>query len=140
MRSSPTASGERGRPPAIVAILAEDIGYDAPRKRMFRAEATRLLKQLAGALGLGKADYDLRCNEGGVAVSGEATLHADALYVQVSQWSCGAVLYRRCDGRRDYRGQMNHWASACELADPVGLADRIAHELRLPTHARDRLL
>jgi hypothetical protein len=34
-------------------------------------------------------DYDLRSNEAGLAVSGEITLHADRLYVQVSQSAMG---------------------------------------------------
>lgn len=139
LQASPAAP-VRGRQPAIVAILSEDISYHPERKRAFRAEATRLLRQLAAALGLEKGAYDLRWNEGGIAVSGEATLHGEAVYVQVSQGPFRAVLFRRCEGRRDYRGQMNHWASAAELADPVSLAGRIAHELQLPRPARDRLL
>ena len=133
-------SAARSGRPSIVALLAEPVGGDEARKRAFKAEAMRLLRALASALELGKGKYDLRWNEGGVAVSGEATLHADAVYVQVSQGSYGAVLFRRCKGRRDYRGEANHWASAAELADPVGLADRIAHELRLVVPPRVRLL
>jgi hypothetical protein len=43
------------------------------------------LKALADALRLSSGEFDLRSNKGGIAVSGEVTLHGDDLYVQVSQ-------------------------------------------------------
>lgn len=121
--------------PRIVQLLSAPVGGDPERKRAFRAEATRLLKALAVCLDLPKGAFDLRWNEGGPAVSGEATLHAEAVYVQLYQGSFGDVMFRRCAGRRDYCGERNHWASAWEAADPVAFADRIRHELRLPEAA-----
>ena len=79
-------------------------------------------------LGLGDGHYDLRSNGGGIAVSGEVTLHADRLYVQVSQPALGAdsgILFRRCEGRRDYVGGVNNFASLDLLHRPVELASRI---------------
>ena len=72
------------------------------------ARARRRARPCAG-------DYDLRSNKAGIAVSGEITLHADRLYVQVSQSvhgprqpaSCSAV----ASGRRDYVGGVNNFAS-----------------------------
>ena len=59
--------------------------YDADAKRLFHRRARRQLLDLAEALSLAPEAYDLRSNRGGIAVSGEVTLHADRLYVQVSQ-------------------------------------------------------
>jgi hypothetical protein len=59
------------------------VAYDPETKRLFHCHAQRQLKALAKALGLTGDQYDLRSNEAGPAVSGEITLHADWLYVQV---------------------------------------------------------
>src|SRR6202047_2748735 len=83
------------------------VSYDADRKRLFHSQARARLLDLAAVLGLAPHEYDLRRNEGGIAVSGEATLHADRLYVQVSQPATGSdtgILFRTCEGRRDYTG------------------------------------
>ena len=75
----------------------------------------RILKAFAMLhLGLTEDQFDLRSNYGGIAVSGEVTLHTENLYVQVSQSSFGSdhyVLYRTCKGRKDYTGGPNNWAS-----------------------------
>ena len=65
--------------------------------------------------------HSIRWNEGGVAVSGEATLHGDHLYVQISQ-SCmsggrAGVLWRACEGRRDYCGGRNRFCRPSDLTD-----------------------
>ena len=102
------------------------VAYDPEAKRQFHAEARRQLLKLAAVLGLGPSAFDLRSNAGGIAVSGEITLHADCLYVQVSQPATGndtGILYRSCDGRRDYIGGVNNFASL--LHDPEALARRI---------------
>jgi hypothetical protein len=62
------------------------------------------------------------------AVSGESILHTDWLYVQVSQSSMGpnaGILFRSCEGRRDYVGGINNFASLDLLHDPHMLARRI---------------
>src|SRR6266851_1524123 len=90
------------------------VAYDAEAKRAFHGHARRRLKQLADALGLPPQSYDLRSNAGGIAVSGEVTLHADRLYVQASQSAMGhhcGILFRTCRDRRDYYGGPNNFAS-----------------------------
>jgi hypothetical protein len=61
------------------------VAYDADAKRRFHHQARCRMLDLADALGLEPDEYDLRSNQGGIAVSGEVTLHADRLYVQASQ-------------------------------------------------------
>jgi hypothetical protein len=101
--------------------------YDDEQKTRFHREAKKRLKALAGALGFEPQSYDLRSNAGGIAVSGEITLHHDGLYVQVSQpasgWDSG-ILIRSCDGRRDYTGGPNHFAPLSWLDAIPRLAQR----------------
>lgn len=57
--------------------------YDSDQKRAFHATGRKRLKALADALGFRPDSFDLRSNQGGIAVSGEVTLHHFALYVQI---------------------------------------------------------
>lgn len=110
------------------------VSYDAPAKRAFHIRARRQLKQLALALGLPTGAYDLRSNQGGIAVSGEVTLHADRLYVQASQPATGhdsGVLFRTCQGRKDYHGGPNNFASLDLLNRPQDLASQIREACRV---------
>jgi hypothetical protein len=104
------------------------VSYDPEAKRQFHTHARRQLRALAAALGLGDDHYDLRSNEGGIAVSGEVTLHADRLYVQASQPATRTdtgILFRSCRDRRDYVGGVNNFASLDLLHRPDELARRI---------------
>lgn len=76
-------------------------------KYQFKRFATGTLRAIAIGLGLPKESYDVRFNAGGPAVSGEATLHHDSFYVQISQTG---VMFRTCKGRKDYTGGPNRWA------------------------------
>ena len=108
--------------------------YDAPAKRAFHSHARRQLRRLADAFGLSPAAYDLRSNQGGIAVSGEVTLHADHLYVQACQPATGydtGVLFRTCEGRKDYHGGPNNFASLDLLNRPRDLAARIREVCRV---------
>lgn len=80
------------------------VAYDAQAKAAFHRKARSQLLILAAQLGLERDQFDLRVNAGGIAVSGEITLHTDALYVQVSQPCSGTmngILIRSCRDRRD---------------------------------------
>jgi len=85
--------------------------YDGEQKRRFHGQAKKRLKALAQQLGFQPGSFDLRSNAGGVAVSGEATLHHSRLYVQVCQPATGhdsGILIRTCKGREDYTGGPNN--------------------------------
>jgi hypothetical protein len=92
--------------------------YNEPQKHLFHREARKCLQALAVALCLPRQAYDLRSNKGGIAVSGEITLHTGTLYVQVCQpatgWDSG-VLIRTCKGRNDYTGGPNNFAPLRDL-------------------------
>ena len=59
--------------------------YDSIQKRSFHITGMKRLRILAKALTFAPKSYDLRSNCGGIAVSGEVTLHHEQLYVQISQ-------------------------------------------------------
>ncbi len=96
--------------------------YNQVRKDQMLRNARMFLARIAEeVLGLAKGQYDLRVNQAGPAVSGEATLHTDRLYVQISQWSVGnrTVLYRTCNGRADYTGGTNRWCRCEQLPEAI---------------------
>ena len=110
------------------------VSYDNAAKRVFHSHARRQLKQLAAALGFPPQSYDPRSNAGGIAASGEATLHADQLYVQACQPATGhhtGILFRTCQGRKDYHGGPNNFASLDLLNRPEDLARRITEACRV---------
>ena len=104
--------------------------YDEDQKRRFNATARTRLRRLATALRLPAGSFDLRSNKGGIAVSGEVTLHHERIYIQVSQPAfggdtSGGVLIRTCRGRRDDVGGLNHFVSLTMLDDIDALSDRV---------------
>jgi hypothetical protein len=104
------------------------VAYDDAGKRLFHSRARSQLRRLASALRLAPGSYDLRSNRGGIAVSGEITLHSDRLYVQASQSVMGhdnGILFQTCKGRKDYVGGANNFVSLDLLNRPEELASRI---------------
>ena len=102
--------------------------YAPEQKRRFHATARARLRKLAAALGFTPTSFDLRSNAGGIAVSGEITLHHECVYVQVCQPASGAnsgILIRTCVGQRDYTGGPNHYAPLFLLDDIPALAARV---------------
>jgi len=102
--------------------------YKPDRKRRFHTVARARLRRLAAELGFSPASFDLRSNQGGIAVSGEITLHHERVYVQVCQPATRAdtgILIRSCEGRRDYTGGRNHFAPLSMLDDIPALAARV---------------
>lgn len=112
----------------FIKIASQSVSYDADRKAEFHRRAGAVLKYLAKLLRYEKGDYDLRHNQGGIAVSGEITLHSDTLYVQIAQSAMGpdmGVLWRTCDGRKDYCGHQNQWSRWSVLEDMDDLAEQM---------------
>lgn len=97
--------------------------YNEFVKERFHRAARSQLRKLAKELGLERGAYDLRSNQGGIAVSGEITLHTENVYVQVSQSVApGGILIRTCKGRRDYTGGQNYFRKLELLDEPAELA------------------
>lgn len=100
-----------------IAILETPCAYNMEAKKAFHRTAAKYLRRLAKAMALAKGEYDLRSNQGGIAVSGEVILHTDFFYIQVQQSVVGGsgVLIRRCESRRDYTGGQNHFVERADL-------------------------
>ncbi len=102
------------------------VAHDAVAKCVFHTQARRRLRLLGAALGLTHDDYDLRTVKAGISVSGDVTLHGDHVYVRVSQPAAGSdeegILFRACEGREDYVGGDNNFASLDLLHQPKELA------------------
>jgi hypothetical protein len=102
--------------------------YDTEVKQRFHAAARVRLRLLSKTLGFQPGSFDLRSNPGGIAVSGEITLHHECVYIQVCQPATGAdsgILIRTCEGRRDYTGGRNHFAPLRLLDDAPTLAAQV---------------
>jgi hypothetical protein len=103
------------------------------KKSAMHSAGRAFLTRLAADLGLTLAQRDVRSNLGGMAVSGEVTLHADRIYVQLHEACVGnggvRVMYRTCAGRTDYCGGTNRYRFAADLARP-GMYDALVVELR----------
>lgn len=108
----------------VLARMASPITaytYDGEmKKRKMHSAGRAFLKRLADDLGLAKGAYDIRSNQGGIAVSGEVTLHGEQIYVQLAEYygSRGGVsiLYRSCNGRKDYCGGRNNSIRMTDVA------------------------
>lgn len=81
--------------------------YNETAKAKFKKDGMALLRKVVKLLGLEKDTYDVRYNAGGIAVSGDCTLHSDTFYVSFNLDGCNWVLVRTCKGRKDYTGGPN---------------------------------
>ncbi len=118
------------------ALLVEDVHQysdaAAKRKEDFHKAGKKLMKQIAEALNLAPGSFDIHSNKGGIAVSGEVTLHSDSLYLQASESCCSGagieIRYRSCKGRQDCCGGQNHFVNMRSIAQDKG--ERLIAALR----------
>ncbi|MET0374656.1 MAG: hypothetical protein ABW128_10415 [Rhizorhabdus sp.] len=121
------------RQPALPALAVRGVANDPVAKATFHAEAKRALRRLAEALGLEESSFQIHSNQGSPASSGDITLEADELSIEVALWPM-------CEGRevafRRHR-RPNQWASVHELVAPARFAARIRRELGLSRLRRE---
>jgi hypothetical protein len=113
--------------------------YDPEVKQRFHTAARARLRRLATTLGFRPKSFDLLSNLGGIAVSGEITLHHDDVYIQVCQPAGGAdsgILIRTCQGRRDYTGGGTPLAPLRLLDDTPTLAAQVCFPQHRPRAER----
>lgn len=95
--------------------LTSTCGYDSSgkRKQEYKNLGQRILRYIAQEMDLKEGEYEIRWNPGGVAVSGDHTLHTSKVYLAFHDNLCsGWFYYRSCNGLRDYSGGSNqivHW-------------------------------
>lgn len=122
------------RHPALRALAYRGVSFDEAAKRVFHHEGRQAMRRLAEALGLDPGSYDVRSDKGGVAISGDITLHGEEVWVRLSLGPFGPdheVAFRKVRGRDDHCGDRNRWASIQELLAPDRFAERLRRELRL---------
>ena len=99
-------------------VISTDLSYNEEGKAQFHRLGKKVLKEVAAKMGLTPGSFDIRSNMGGIAVSGEVTLHGEHIYIQLSQGSFYKMfMYRHCNGRQDYSGGRNRWMNFLELID-----------------------
>lgn len=130
------SAGALERTPLLLTLARRDVSYDAEAKAAFHSEGRKAMKHLAIVLGLQRGQYQVRSNQGGIAVSGEISLDTSELYVQLDLGCMGPgneVMFRSISGRREGH---NNWASISELLDAECFAERLRREIGL-TEASD---
>lgn len=85
--------------------LARSAQYNEENKLAWKKSALSFLRSIAKELNLAKGDYSIRFNPGGIAVSGDATLHHNRFYLHINDFG---GYWRTCEGQRDYTGGSNH--------------------------------
>jgi hypothetical protein len=100
-----------------ISVATESVSYDQEAKELFLKMSRILARMVADGLGLSPSQYEIRVNKGGIAVSGEVTLHSDGIYVQFGQGILDSFLCRTCKGRKDFVGGQNHYYKWENLGD-----------------------
>ena len=102
----------------VVLVRSTNLSYNEGPKEQFHNLAKVVCRDIAKALGLQKGQFEVRSNMAGIAVSGEVTLHADNVYIQLDQSCMGDMfMYRHCNGQKDYTGGQNRWMKWGDLLD-----------------------
>lgn len=88
--------------------LTKTACYNYHAKEEYRKLGHRILKYIAEQMELAKGEFDIRWNPGGIAVSGDHTLHTEKIYLALHD-NCGfgSFYWRTCEGRKDYTGGPN---------------------------------
>lgn len=118
------------------------------KESIHRSTMSILRKFAKNHLGLQHGQYQIRSNKGGIAVSGEVTLHTNPLaggdsgiYIQISQGAfCDnqtTVLFRTCKSTKDYTGGTNNFCNVLVFATEVDM-ESFARVIRSMTDPRAR--
>jgi hypothetical protein len=99
----------------ILQNLGDFNTRDDSEKKKFHTNAKKVLHEIGSRLGLSKSDFDVRSNKAGSASSGDITFHSDKLYITIGGVSVEKVMYRSCNGRKDYSGGSNQWTTIDNL-------------------------
>lgn len=104
----------------LVNLIQSELSYNEFNKKAFHGEAKKVLRQVAKKMGLSAGEFDIRSNKSGVASSGEIHLHTDALCITISApifTGKTSIMYRQCNGRKDFTGFSNQWVCVSRLLD-----------------------
>ena len=95
-------------------------------KNEYKKLGRRILKYIAEKMALTPDQYDIRWNPGGIACSGDSTLHTDKVYVALHD-NCGSgwFYWRTVKGRRDFTGGPNQIVRWDDFCEPEGMVNLI---------------
>lgn len=86
----------------------------------YHRTAKSALNKLAKEFGLVKGEFKVSSNMAGDACAGEVTLHTEKLYLMICEKHSSnglQILYRTCNGQKDYSGGTNQYADLSSLND-----------------------
>jgi hypothetical protein len=96
--------------------------YDYHNKEEYKKLGRKILKYIAEQMQLPKESYEIRWNPGGIACSGDHTLHTDRIYVALhDNIGSGWFYWRTVTGRKDYTGGQNQIVRWEKFLQPGGL-------------------
>lgn len=96
---------------AFIVSTEWNKSYNMECKKLFHSRGKKVMRIIKDILGV---DGEIRSCVGGMAVSGEIIFHSDTLYIMFCD---DKILYRHCNGRKDYCGGTNHYKGYKELLD-----------------------
>ena len=118
---------------AMVSLLrTKEISYDEFAKNEFRRNGKAALESLANELPF--KEVKIHFNAGGIAVSGDLSLHGmfddgRGIYLHISQhcWDGSKVscYCRAVTSMKDYTGKRNVWLKDTDLLDIEGLKETL---------------
>ena len=100
--------------------LARNPSYDEQNKAKYKRAALKFLRELAKYLNLEKGSFSIRFNAGGVAVAGDAVLHHDKFYINLTPFGNSGGYWRECAGQKDYCGKFNRNILERETVESLG--------------------
>lgn len=123
-------------PPAI--LDAEDVhGYTpaaAAHKEKFHLGCKNFLVALGREMGLRAEHYNLTVNAGGMAISGEVSLHADRLHMWMTHdvdEDGTHLLYRKCRSRDHFGDAPTAVVWLADLKDPAKQRALVDHLMKI---------
>jgi hypothetical protein len=113
-----------------------NLSYNAEDKKIAHDLTRKLLRHFArNTLQLENSEFTVRSNMAGIACGGEVILHTNpfhggkfGLYIQVSDSTCGSVLYRTTKHLADYTGGPNQWTNVDDVFGTQGDEDLFANK------------
>ena len=104
--------------------LARNSSYNDETKAKYKRAALKFLRELAKYLNLGKDSFSIHFNAGGIAVAGDAILHHDKFYINLTPFGNSGGYWRECAGQKDYSGKYNRFILERETVESLGSAIR----------------
>ena len=126
--------------PAIVSLVLRGCDHRPEELRHYQREGQRALRQIATAVGLTRADYQVNYLASSSKFAGEHTLQSEGIYLRLSPQRLGepGLAWRRPDWAQP--GNTMKKAHITALRDIPAFAARLMRDLQLPAPGQRNLL